>query len=229
MASDIDLCNLALSHLGNEASIASFDEQSVEAEKCKVFYPIARGNILQAHDWSFATKRKSLALINNPANIPPDWSFAYALPSDNISFMQVLLPPIQTSSSVFSIFDLTFGLNNLPVGTANLLEEPYIIEEDATTGASYIYTNAEKAIGRYVFLQTNTAKYTPLFNHALSRLLSSYLAGPLIKGSEGMRIAEAQMSMYAKMDLPNATASDSQSTNDERYNNFVPQGIAARR
>ena len=53
MASEIAICNLALSHLGDAANIASIDppEGSAQAEHCATFYPIARDSLLEMHDW----------------------------------------------------------------------------------------------------------------------------------------------------------------------------------
>ena len=59
MASDVEICNLALSHLGDTATVASIDppEGSAQAEHCARFYPIARDALLEKHDWSWATRR----------------------------------------------------------------------------------------------------------------------------------------------------------------------------
>ena len=59
MASEVDICNLALSHLGDTATIASLDppEGSAQAEHCARFYPIARDSLLEMHAWGFATSR----------------------------------------------------------------------------------------------------------------------------------------------------------------------------
>ena len=44
MATEVDICNLALAHLGDDATIASIKppEGSAQAEKSARFYPIAR-------------------------------------------------------------------------------------------------------------------------------------------------------------------------------------------
>ena len=44
MPSEVDICNLALGHLGDSATVATIDppEGSAQAEHCARFYPIAR-------------------------------------------------------------------------------------------------------------------------------------------------------------------------------------------
>ena len=46
MATEVDICNIALAHLGDDATIASLSppEGSAQAEKAARFYPIARNN-----------------------------------------------------------------------------------------------------------------------------------------------------------------------------------------
>ena len=63
MASEVEICNLALAHLGDEATVASIDppEGSAQAEHCQRFYPVSRNSLLEMHDWAFATKRATLA------------------------------------------------------------------------------------------------------------------------------------------------------------------------
>ena len=65
MSSVIDICNLALSHLGDTATVASIDppEGSAQAEHCSRFYPVARDAMLELFNWKFATRRATLALL----------------------------------------------------------------------------------------------------------------------------------------------------------------------
>jgi hypothetical protein len=51
MSSVIDICNLALSHIGQAADVSSIDppENSIEAEYCARFYPMARDTLLEAY------------------------------------------------------------------------------------------------------------------------------------------------------------------------------------
>ena len=66
MATEVDICNLALAHLGDDATIASLSppEGSAQAEKAARFYPIARNTLLEMHTWNFASKAWKLSINN---------------------------------------------------------------------------------------------------------------------------------------------------------------------
>ena len=61
MASDVDICNLALSFLGDDANVSSISppEGSQQSEHCARFYPIARDGLLQMHNWNWASRRRA--------------------------------------------------------------------------------------------------------------------------------------------------------------------------
>jgi hypothetical protein len=67
VASEVDICNLALGHIGDSATVSSINppEGSAQAEHCSRFYPIARDSLLEMHNWGFATKRTNLALLSS--------------------------------------------------------------------------------------------------------------------------------------------------------------------
>lgn len=187
MASEVDICNLALSHLGDEATVASIDppEGSPQAGYCARFYPTARDALLEMHAWGFALRRVQLALLSNKWS---SWQFAYARPSDTLKLLAVMPPGMPDD------FD------TLPVGALSSIHgaQPYSAEVDAG-GRSVIYTDQADAVLRYTALVKDTTKFSPLFVMALSWHLASLLAGPILKGdvgaAEGKRCA-AVMQQY---------------------------------
>ena len=72
MASVVDICNLALGHLGDPATVSSIDppEGSAQAQHCARFYPIARDSLLEMHSWNFSTYREALAHLQ-----PAEWIY----------------------------------------------------------------------------------------------------------------------------------------------------------
>lgn len=164
MSSAVDICNLALGHLGDSANVSSIDppEGSAQAEHCARFYPVARDTLLEMHNWGFASRRVALAQLSVPsANPETTWEYAYAAPAAVAKMIAVLAP--DTDDSMGVEFEV----------------------ETLSTGSLVIYTNTEDAILRYTARITDTTKFTPLFVDALSWLLASYLAGPIIKGDTG--------------------------------------------
>lgn len=183
MASEVDICNLALARLGDNATVASIDppEGSAQAEHCVRFYAIARDSLLEMHAWKFATRRVQLAKLTVPSW---DWSFAYAEPTGALKLLGVL-------SATASNDDET---------------QPYEAESDAN-GAAIILTNQEDASLRFVARVTDTTKFSPLFVDALAWLLASYLAGPVLKGDAGAAMSKACLQSFL-LAFSNAKVSD---------------------
>lgn len=86
MASQTDICNIALQKLG-AGKIASLSEDSRIARACNIAYTHCLESELRAHPWRFAIQRASLA----EDATAPDWGkdAAYELPSD---FLRLLSP-----------------------------------------------------------------------------------------------------------------------------------------
>lgn len=221
MASVVDLCNLALGHLGDDATVSSIDppEGSAQAEHCQRFYPIARDQLLAMHTWSFATKRVALGLLNT-TELPASWLFCYARPSNCLSAVSVLMP---------TITDVVSASFTAPAPVVDDTDTQEFIEEVLQDGTQVIFSNVENATLRYITSVTDTTKFTPLFNVALARLLASYLAGPILKGEAGMKVAEAHMQVFLKVDQPRAEAADSRARKVNKYNTFIPDALQARR
>ena len=74
MASVIEICNRALSNIGNSRSINSLTEASKEAGQCSLHFDACRDAALADFDWNFATKRLALAdtLPYEQVSLPPE-------------------------------------------------------------------------------------------------------------------------------------------------------------
>jgi len=184
MASEVDICNLALSHLGDNATVASLDppEGSAQAEHCARFYPMARDTLLEMHTWRFATRRATLAELTNTWT---QWEHAYAKPSDCLRIISIIDPAITDDLE-------TLGAKSAQHFTVE-------INDDL---AEVILTNQADAVVRYVARVTDTTTFSPLFAMALSWHLASMIAGPVIKGdvgaAEGKRCAQMAQAWLSK-------------------------------
>lgn len=177
MASEVDICNLALAHFGQDASIDTIDppDGSVEAGYAATFYPIARDEILESGDFSFARTRATLAELTNAR---PDWLFRYALPADCLKPRAVLMPQ----------YDATLDE-----------AQPFELEGDS------LYTDVEDAVLVYTFKLTDPTKFTPLATSAVSWRLASYLVGPITKDPTGR--TQAAMYQRSETELMKAGVS----------------------
>lgn len=198
----MDICNLALSYLGDSAAVVSISppDGSVQAAHCARFYPIAVALMLEAHEWNFITKRVTLALLTTCYT--PQWQFAYQLPSDANSILTV----IPTNC---------YG----PFVDWNYWYRPYAFEIDErerwrdfqierdSKDRQVILSNVCDAVARYTTSQVTPGMFPAQFTVALAHQLASMLAGPLLKGDVGAAKSESELKLSA-MFLAKATAQD---------------------
>lgn len=85
---DVTIANMALARIGARAKLQSLSEPTNEASTCKLQYDTVRQEVLEAHDWWFARRMATLALIPN-AEVA-GWSFAYQIPSDVLAIRGIL-------------------------------------------------------------------------------------------------------------------------------------------
>lgn len=214
MSSDVEICNLALAHLGDNATVASIDppEGSAQAEHCARWYPIARDSLLEMQEWNFATTRALLAELVNPF---PQWQHAYARPADCLKVLAVL--PSDARGDLAESFPRDrFFYGAVPDLLTVYAPQDFVTEIDAGTGNQIILTNQANAMVRYMRSVTDTSKFSPLFRDALGWYLASYLAGPVLKGETGMNIGQAMMKAALGMLGNAAVSSANQQAREQR-------------
>ncbi|KAA3649394.1 MAG: hypothetical protein DWQ11_18810 [Proteobacteria bacterium] len=201
MASEVDICNLALARLGDNATVASIDppEGSAQAEHCARFYAIARDSLLEMHPWKFATRRALLAQLSVESW---NWAYAYAEPNGALKLLAVLPPTAANDDD----------------------SQPFEAQSDAN-GAALILTDQEDASLRFTTRVTDTTKFSPLFVDALAWLLASELAGPVVKGDTGAAMAKSCYQSFA-IALSHAKLSDANQRKIQPTHN--PAWIAGR-
>lgn len=203
MASVVDICNLALGHLGDPATVAAIapPDGSIQAAHCARLYPISRDQVLETHPWGFATQRVVATQVTNPLN---SWSYAYALPSNCIRLVSVL-PQSATSDTA---------------------TDDFIVETDAS-GNGVVYCNVQNATLRFIVRVTDTTKYSTLVTVAISRLLAGYLAGPILKGKVGASASQGMMQLYSS-DLAAAKELDANAQRTSTIKNYQPSHLTDR-
>lgn len=203
----VDICNLALSHVG-EPSITSLDplvDTSQQAKLCAQFYPEARDDFLQERQWSFATRRIDLVKAECP---PTSWVFAYWVPPEAQTPFAVLP---EGASDDFSTQFRGKGVSRWDdehrgVVTGRYVPEDYTVEADES-GNRVLFTNVDNAILRYVTRLADARRYSQQFVNALAYLLASMLAGTIIKGREGTQTAQ-NLRRLAEFHMGKAAVSD---------------------
>jgi hypothetical protein len=209
MSSEVDICNVGLSHIGARAQIASISpiDGSVESGYCARFYPIARKEMIEAGNFSFTKARVELSEVTNPSTI---WQYAYALPADCIKALRVL--ELQYVSAAGPIWPLGAYVSD---GDWRRIDDLFSERGSAAfeIEAGVLLTNEPEAVLLYKRDVTDTTKFTPLFVSSMGMLMASYLAGPIIKGLDGAKVGgawrDAAYGMAAK-----AIAADGNAANE---------------
>lgn len=89
-ASQIKICNLALSKIGGGV-ITDLEEGSPKASACKLIYDDVRDEVLQIRSWASCVKRATLAKL---ADAPPfEWANAFQLPADFLDLSRLGTDP----------------------------------------------------------------------------------------------------------------------------------------
>ncbi len=149
MATSIDICNMALHHLGTTKLITAFSDATEEARACGLFYDPARKHVLASFPWNFACKFATLALVSG--GDPHGYTYAYQLPSDNIT--------------VRKIFNESYQLGPI----------------DFKVVGQELWTNQEDVVIEYTYDLTVENLFDAAFITALSHKLAADLAMPLSK------------------------------------------------
>lgn len=157
MSSVVQLCNVALSRLGNSGVIASLKDKSKEAALCNTLYAPCRDAVLTDFPWGFASKRAVLALLPEAAS---DWRYAYRYPVDGLHILQLMTA--DTGRFVHPEYHSDFEIGADESGTGKL-----------------ILTDLEGAYAHYVARIEDVNQFDVLFRDALSWRLAAELAMPL--------------------------------------------------
>lgn len=234
MVSEVDISNLALGYLGDSANVSSLNPpDSVQAEHCQRFYPLARDALLNMHHWGFATKRVQPAQIAVPAAAAGMWLYAYISPSDCLTIQRVYDPSASDDfvTGIPQPYDGFWpGSSSYPASSSGMTgvvtAKPFAVETDAN-GDDIIYSNQANAAIAYTAQITDTTKFSAPFIVAHAWLLASYLAGPIIKGTEGIKMAQACLKAFASAKVA-AAESDANERRVDSINSATAPWMAGR-
>lgn len=164
MSSEVQICNMALSHIGGYSDIAALDNSSQESKKCKLLYSPARDSVLRDNNWNFATKVLTLALLTDTYL---GWVYGYQYPVDCLMAIKI-----------YNDYNNNINRDSIYYPECNVTDnkiEFQIISNEALTGR-IILTNKEDAKLVYIAKVTDTNMFDVEFIDALSYRLASELA-----------------------------------------------------
>lgn len=152
----VQLCNMALTHVKVSRFIQSLDENSIEAGVCKLWYDPALEQILEDADWQFATRYVALSLVEGNPN--GEWQYAYRYPPDCVKARAIV---------------------RASIGRKDDEPPPFVIASDDS--GRLILTDEKDAVLRYTRRITDTGMFSASFANAFACLLASKIANPLSK------------------------------------------------
>jgi hypothetical protein len=155
MASMVDIWNLALNLVGGK-SVTDPNENSTEADLCRLHYPFALDFVLESQDWNFAVKRQEVA---ESSSVSPVFGFnsSFKIPADALR--------------VIEVWDNSMGNKNTRFTNNNLQWQQE---------GEYISADTSEQIWiRYITRIEDTARFSASFATALSTYLAYRLAIPI--------------------------------------------------
>ena len=214
MASEIEICNLALSNIRG-GSINSFTEGSHPAQQCALKYDILRDRCLREIPWQFNRSIKALASL--PIDIF-NYAYAYSYPTDCLKIHRMMgeYEKIEAGS----------------VDRVSRYRDPEVLSlKDARRQVPYeVFTiDGVKMIGAdecnlyidYVAKVEDPNAFSADFILALSHLLAAEIAVPIVGAELGRALRRDSLGLYDGY-MKSAMASDQ---NDEytipRESDFV--------
>ena len=203
MASVVDICNLALSHLGDKAAVSAVfpPDSSRQAQHCNKFYPIARDHLLSVIQPQWA--KTSVGPLSAYGTAPTEWIYQFSYPTKCIV-------PVTVTQEGFTTPEA------FEIGVASDTDDTRVI-----------LTNVSNPMLKMVRKVEDTTKFDPLFVNALSFLLAAYLAGPISRGNKS---AQRDAWQAYRDVLAESRTVDGQSLSPQTDNpgDFTPSHLASR-
>jgi len=202
MASEVEICNLALGNI-RAGSINSLDESGLQAETCKLRYPIVRDMLLAIADWNFAMQFEALAVRSETIF---GWVYVYQVPSDCLHISK-----LQLNYATVSANDVAGSS-----AVSRRMESYYQPDLDAqvkykrialSDNTQVILANDSNLRAWYRARMTDTTRFSPEFVMALSWLLAAEIAVPIVGSGEGRALRKDALSIY-KSELAAAVSSN---------------------
>jgi hypothetical protein len=178
VATQVEICNAALTHLGAKTLVTSLAENSKEAQRLAAVWNSARDKLLTAHRWGFARRQIALALAAGAS--VAGWEYVYALPSDCLDARELYHASLAPAPHAFAL-------------SANADDSGLWLLTD-TPEAELVYTARIETVTRY----------PAPFAEALAWELADRVAMPLTADLQLKQLAAAQ----ARIALDWAKAAD---------------------
>lgn len=208
--SSADICNLALSELGESLEITALTDTTAAAKACNRFYDLCRQRTLRDAPWPFATKYAVLTQLTTFILPTSEYQFQYNYPADALVVRGLL-------NGVSRIEDkqsrIPYRIAQAQTGTTKVIlcdVEPITGNTDTTQNVPWV---------RYTVDVTDTTQFTPEFVEAVAFLLA-WRIGPRIAGDKSKLIDNAGMLYTSAIIQAKRAALNEQAQDDEPLSEF---------
>lgn len=212
MADEVEICNLALSNI-RAGSINNLGEKSPQAQICKLKYPIMRDRCLRDAVWNFNRGIKALASIDVEIY---NWAYAYKYPVDCLKIHRII-PEYEEVTGDVSVVSRLIDTQILPI-TDYRRQVAY--EVFNFSNVKVIGCNETTLHIDYAIKITDPNLFSDDFIIALSHLISSEVAIPLVGVEKGRSLRSDSLQLYEQY-ISSASESDMNDgyleTNDSEY------------
>ena len=204
MSSIIEIYNLALGNI-RAGYVNSLSESSAQVQQCNLRYPILRDRMLKEH-WGFNNKIQALAVLTDDIYT---WAYAYQYPTDCLKIDRLVGEYESLANADADVLSRLVENQLLPT-TQTMPPIPY--EVFNIDGNKVIGANEANVRAKYAVKITDTTKFSDDFVMALSHLLASEIAVPLIGGELGRQLRSDELQLYKE--YVNAAAADDANESD---------------
>jgi len=203
------LCQQALAIVGEVATLESVfppDDSSTLATLCNRFYQQARDELLEAHNWSFATRRAALVSVTNTRD---ERAYAYALPADLLKPLFVM----HEGSAGFFGYSVPAArpqgyLSRIDIESRRPRPPDFTVERD-DNGLQVLRCDVQDANLLYQARVSDVSQFSPGFRQVLIWKIAAKLVGALVKGRTGSEMV-LRAEQMAAAHLGKAAQADAQ-------------------
>ena len=221
MATEVTICNLALSRIGSQASVSSINpiDGSEESEACSRLYPVALATMLDLHPWAFATKRAELAeLADSPGVSKGQWRHAFSLPADcaRVVNLEPTVPDEKVADDSHCLWARMRPLLVPPRLEFEVVAAPF---------GQVLLADLPHPTARYVTKEPKPSQFSGLFTDALAWMLAGYLCGEVHRGDSAYQYVKHCQEQFNRV-VGSAMEQDAKSTRVHRRH--IPSWILRR-
>lgn len=139
VSSKVEICNLALARIELNSISSYEDDNSAQAQFCRMSYEQSKSSLLGQYNWTFAISRAKLKELENENDDFNEYEHKYSLPSDFLRLVMV------------------YNESNHPVIHFMNYKAPFVME------GRHIYTDVENAKIKYIRDVDDVSEFSPLF------------------------------------------------------------------